>query len=62
MADNHREWVDSLIRRYGYFSDEEQAWAMLQQEVGKKFVKALEDAGVMKDEASFLRLINALNQ
>jgi len=40
----------------------EQAEAIMQQELGRKFVNVLEDAGVLKDLFAFIRFINILNK
>ncbi|QTN01005.1 UDP-glucose--hexose-1-phosphate uridylyltransferase [Sediminibacillus dalangtanensis] len=61
---HHREWAELIKQQNGIC--EENVEAILQNEVGKKFTKVLEDAGVFKrDEQgnqAFQRFIVALNQ
>lgn len=58
----HQEWANELKVTYGSVADFNQAEAILHQELGKKFVKVLEDAGVMKDREAFERFIHKLNK
>lgn len=58
----HQEWAKELKVTYGSVADFNQAEAILHQELGKKFVKVLEDAGVMKDREAFERFIHKLNK
>ena len=60
-ADYHQPWVDQLQQEYGVIPNLEQAEAILRQELGKKFVRVLEDAGVFKERAAFERFIDNLN-
>ncbi len=57
----HLEWAEQLKAQYGTLSLTEDAQALLQKELGKKFVRTLEDAGVLKDAAAFKRFIDAVN-
>ncbi len=62
VEDYHQEWADQIKAKYGSISDPEQAEAILQKELGKKFVRVLEDAGVLKEREAFDRFINTLNK
>ncbi len=44
---HHAEWADEILKRYPYFC-KENARVILEQEIGKVFLKVLEDAGVFK--------------
>lgn len=57
----HLEWAEQLKAQYGTLQRPEEADAVLREELGKKFVRVLEDAGVLKDERAFKRFIDALN-
>ncbi|TWT27095.1 UDP-glucose--hexose-1-phosphate uridylyltransferase [Planomicrobium sp. CPCC 101110] len=59
--DYHMEWASQLKARYGTLSTAEEAEAVLQKELGEKFVRVLEDAGVFKDRQAFDRFIHTLN-
>ncbi|WP_152655777.1 UDP-glucose--hexose-1-phosphate uridylyltransferase [Oceanobacillus sp. CFH 90083] len=62
IADYHQEWTNHIKNKYGNISSEEQAEGVLQQELGLKFKRVLEDAGVFKEKAAFERFIDALNK
>lgn len=62
IADYHREWSHQIKDKYGTASSEEQAKDILQQELGLKFKRVLEDAGVFKEKAAFDRFIAALDK
>lgn len=59
----HADWVASFLPKYGSIT-EDQIEGILQQEIGKVFVKVLEDAGVYKctkeGREAFLRFLNSL--
>lgn len=61
VAPPHLEWAEQLKAQYGMLQRPEEADAVLREELGKKFVRVLEDAGVLKDERAFNRFIDALN-
>jgi len=61
VAMYHQEWADQLKLKYGSITDFKQAEKILHQELGKKFVRVLEDAGVLKNLEAFERFINKLN-
>lgn len=61
VAPSHLEWAEQLKAQYGTLQRPEEADAVLREELGKKFVRVLEDAGVLKDERAFKRFIEALN-
>ncbi len=44
----HKDWVGQLIEKYGMNLSDQEAEAMIQNEVGEKFLKVLCDAGVYK--------------
>ncbi|MFP7492859.1 UDP-glucose--hexose-1-phosphate uridylyltransferase [Terribacillus saccharophilus] len=58
----HEEWARQLRQTHGLLHNEEYAAEVVQKELGKKFVRGLEDAGVFKDDAAFQRFITKLNQ
>lgn len=65
VKDYHKEWAEQLKLKYGILQNNEQAETILQRELGIKFTKILEDAGVFKQTeigmAAFKRFINTLN-
>lgn len=62
IAPSHIEWAEQLKAQYGVLSRPEEAEALLREELGKKFVRVLEDAGVLKERAAFERFIDILNK
>ncbi|WP_047982699.1 UDP-glucose--hexose-1-phosphate uridylyltransferase [Ornithinibacillus contaminans] len=48
IAEYHLDWATELKLTYGYQTNLEAATTIVQKELGKKFVKVLEDAGVFK--------------
>lgn len=61
VAPFHLEWAEQLKAQHGILSSPEDAQAILEKELGKKFARVLEDAGVLKETAAFERFINTLN-
>ncbi|WP_413374974.1 UDP-glucose--hexose-1-phosphate uridylyltransferase [Alkalihalobacillus sp. 1P02AB] len=62
VADYHRQWANDIKASHGTITSEQQAEAVVHQELGKKFVRVLEDAGVFKEQTSFKRFIDKLNK
>jgi UDPglucose--hexose-1-phosphate uridylyltransferase len=62
VAEYHKDWVEELKSKYRTFADSEEAEGVLQKELGKKFARVLEDAGVLKTRESFEEFITALNR
>ena len=62
VADYHSEWAGQLKSEYGSLSHSNEAADILQKELGNKFIRVLEDAGVLKEQAAFERFIHTLNQ
>ncbi|MGD6968374.1 UDP-glucose--hexose-1-phosphate uridylyltransferase [Rossellomorea vietnamensis] len=58
----HLEWAEHLKAEYGVITNEEKAEAIVKEELGKKFVKCLEDAGVFKTQEAFKKFISFLNK
>lgn len=58
----HQQWALEIKAAYGDIADREQAESILQAELGKKFVRCLEDAGVLKGQNAFERFIDSLNK
>ncbi|WP_366248023.1 UDP-glucose--hexose-1-phosphate uridylyltransferase [Terribacillus aidingensis] len=58
----HEEWARVLRAEHGFLHNEQYAKEVVQKELGKKFVRVLEDAGVFKDDKVFQRFITKLNQ
>lgn len=57
----HQEWAEQIRQNYGICSNSEQAGMIIQRELGQKFTKVLEDAGVFKEKEAFKRFIKILN-
>jgi UDPglucose--hexose-1-phosphate uridylyltransferase len=62
VAEYHSHWVKELKSQYGMLTDAKEAEAVLQKELGRKFARVLEDAGVLKTRDAFKRFIAALNR
>jgi UDPglucose--hexose-1-phosphate uridylyltransferase len=64
VADYHLEWAESLKANYQAVVNEANVVEVVREEVGKKFSRVLEDAGVFKRNeagaAGFKRFINTL--
>jgi UDPglucose--hexose-1-phosphate uridylyltransferase len=58
----HQQWAEEIKAEYGEIADREQAESILQAELGKKFVRCLEDAGVLKEQEAIKRFIDTLNK
>lgn len=61
VAAYHQDWAQQIKADYGPLSRQEDAQAVLQKELAKKFSRVLEDAGVFKEKAAFERFIAVLN-
>ena len=65
IADYHREWADK-IKKESPTLNEQNVHAVVQDEIGKVFVRVLEDAGVFKRDdqghQAFMKFIDAVNQ
>ncbi|WP_053360685.1 UDP-glucose--hexose-1-phosphate uridylyltransferase [Bacillus sp. FJAT-27251] len=62
VADYHQDWVEELKSQYGILTDATEAEAILQKELGRKFARVLEDAGVLKTRDAFERFTAELNR
>jgi UDPglucose--hexose-1-phosphate uridylyltransferase len=64
VADYHLDWAEALKARYQAIANEANVDGLVREEVGKKFLRCLEDAGVFKRNevgaAGFQRFINTL--
>lgn len=58
----HQDWAEQLKAQSGPIANREQAEALVREELGKKFVRILEDAGVLKEPQAFKRFIHAVNE
>ncbi|SEN45214.1 UTP-hexose-1-phosphate uridylyltransferase [Terribacillus saccharophilus] len=58
----HEEWAQELRKKHGFLHNEQYAKEVVQKELGQKFVRVLEDAGVFKDDKALQRFITKLNQ
>lgn len=58
----HMEWAEQMKSKYRFFSSFESTEEVIYKELGKIFVKCLEDAGVLKTKAAFTRFIHEVNQ
>jgi UDPglucose--hexose-1-phosphate uridylyltransferase len=52
LLHKHRYWINQLIAQYGTAVSKEFAQSVLREEVGKKFLQVLSDAGVFKNNAA----------
>jgi len=61
----HKEWIFDLLEEYGSNLDSDQAEKIIKQEVGKKYLEVLKDAGVFKNnstgEKNFNKFMDHLN-
>lgn len=62
LAAYHKTWAKQLKSKYGNVKSKEMAEDIVQKEVGKKFVRILQDAGVFKNSTAFARFIDVLNK
>ena len=64
IADYHLGWAEELKGRYHVIANEANVETLVREEVGKKFLRVLEDAGVFKRNeagaAGFCRFIDSL--
>ncbi|WP_429472545.1 UDP-glucose--hexose-1-phosphate uridylyltransferase [Neobacillus sp. B4I6] len=64
VADYHLDWAEALKARYQAIANEANVDGLVREEVGKKFLRCLEDAGVFKRNevgaAGFQRFISTL--
>ncbi|MEO2077308.1 MAG: UDP-glucose--hexose-1-phosphate uridylyltransferase [Bacillus sp. (in: firmicutes)] len=64
VTDYHQSWAEELKARYEAVANEDNVKSLVREEVGKKFLKALEDAGVFKRDENgtggFKRFIQSL--
>lgn len=64
VAEYHASWAEELKVRYQSVADESNVESFVREEVGKKFLRVLEDAGVFKrneaGKAGFCRFIGSL--
>ncbi|MFP9127512.1 UDP-glucose--hexose-1-phosphate uridylyltransferase [Niallia sp. BSM11] len=61
VKDYHQQWADAIVQEYGIISTVSEAEQIVKKELGKKFVRVLEDAGVFKEKQSFQRFLDILN-
>ncbi|CQR47138.1 Galactose-1-phosphate uridylyltransferase [Paraliobacillus sp. PM-2] len=61
VKEEHRQWATILKSKYGHLTDETEMETMIEQELGDKFARILEDIGVFKNQDAFLTFINELN-
>jgi UDPglucose--hexose-1-phosphate uridylyltransferase len=62
LEEYHLEWAEQLKAKYGVISNTAQAETIVREELGQKFVRCLQDAGVLKEREAFERFINTLNE
>ncbi|WP_160724317.1 UDP-glucose--hexose-1-phosphate uridylyltransferase [Bacillus sp. USDA818B3_A] len=64
VADYHKDWANGLKDCYGKIADKANVEELVREEVGRKFLRVLEDAGVYKrneeGQAGFSRFIDEL--
>lgn len=58
----HQEWTEQIRNKYNKFTSKEEVDRILEKELGKKFAKVLDDAGVFKEQVAFERFIKNLNE
>lgn len=65
VADYHQDWANQLKEKYDQVNNVDEAEKIVQKEVGYKFARVLEDAGVFKQtdpgSEAFKRFTKALN-
>ncbi len=61
VKDYHQQWAADIVKNYGAISSVSEAELIVQKELGKKFVRVLEDAGVFKEKQAFQHFLNTLN-
>ncbi|OZU88283.1 UDP-glucose--hexose-1-phosphate uridylyltransferase [Virgibacillus indicus] len=65
VAAYHQEWAEQMKVDYGIISDYKQADIIVEKELGKKFARVLEDAGVFKQDehgkTAIKRFIKTIN-
>lgn len=59
IVDYHKEWAEE-IRLAHPEADQESIESIVRQALGERFVRVLEDAGVYKNEADFMRFIDSI--
>src|SRR5690625_213274 len=62
VAPYHQDWANEIKDTYANRFTEKEIDTMIETELGKKFTRVLEDAGVFKDKAASKRFIHALNK
>lgn len=62
VATYHQEWADQIKTKYGSLSNPHKVDTILERELGNKFARVLEDAGVFKEKDAFKRFIESLNR
>ncbi|TFJ91429.1 UDP-glucose--hexose-1-phosphate uridylyltransferase [Lentibacillus salicampi] len=62
IEDYHLDWAQAIKAKHGTISTPNDAELIIQQELGLKFAKVLEDAGVFKEKSAFDRFIKTLNK
>lgn len=62
VATYHQEWATEIKNNHPVFSSQAQVDAVLEKELGDKFAKVLNDAGVFKEQVVSERFIATLNQ
>lgn len=58
----HQEWANELKQKYKNLSNANKLDIVIKQELGNKFVKVLQDAGVCKNRDDFNRFIDYMNE
>lgn len=48
----HRQWIEELVEKHGVSLEEDKAIRVLEEEIGAKFQRVLEDCGVFKRDSS----------
>lgn len=61
IASYHLDWANELCKKYPLVTTEQEATEIIQNEVGKKFAKALDDAGVFKNDTAWTRFLTDMN-
>jgi len=62
VADYHKDWVEHIQTTYPDSLDTAQVDQIMEKELGNKFARVLENAGVFKNLSSFEKFINTLNK
>ncbi|RLL43835.1 UDP-glucose--hexose-1-phosphate uridylyltransferase [Oceanobacillus piezotolerans] len=62
IPEHHQTWAEQLKETYHLVATDEEAEEIIKNELGQKYARILEDAGVLKERTVFERFIHTLNK